>query len=74
MVLEVDPVSPAGRASLLLGDVLLRVDGRTFSSPADLSEFLEQARGVIHLEFVRGGKRTVREVAVNVGAATAEAA
>ncbi len=74
MVLGVEPGGAADRASLLLGDVLLRVDGRTFSSPADLSEFLEQTRGVIHLEFVRGGKRTVREVAVKVGAVIAEAA
>ena len=60
LVLEVQPDSPAARASLLPGDLL------TGLSIAELYDAI-QAGGIMTLRFARGGRR-VREVAVRLAA------
>ena len=64
LVLEVEPDSPAARASLLQGDVLIG-----FDSPDDLHDAIE-TREVLVLKFLRGDRR-VREVAVRLKARAA---
>ncbi len=64
LVLEVEPNSPAARASLLQGDVLIG-----FRSPDDLHDAIE-ASEVLTLKFLRGDRR-VREVAVRLRTAAA---
>ncbi len=56
LVLEVKPGSPAERASLLQGDLLLRA-----TSPRDA--------GIVELQFRRGGTANIRAVVVQLSAA-----
>ncbi len=64
LVLEVEPNSPAARASLLQGDLLIGWD-----SPDDLYDTIE-TQEVLRLKFLRGGL-SIREVAVRLRAAAA---
>lgn len=74
LVLEVEPGSAAERASLLIGDVLLGANGRRFRSYEDLADVLD-AGGLLRLEFLRGDRRSAREVTVQLaGGQRAEAA
>lgn len=67
VVLSVDRASAAEEASMLIGDVLIGAEGRRFSSPDDLAEAIEARAGaVLRLEFLRGDRRQVREVAVRL--------
>lgn len=68
VLLEVQPDSPAERASLLVGDILLGADGKAFTQPPDLSDAL-QGTGprLLRLEFLRGDYTKVRHVTVSVG-------
>ncbi len=66
LILEVDPQGAAAAASLRPGDLLL-------GSFDDLGEALAAGQDVIKLRFLRGDRRTVREVFVRL-AARAEAA
>lgn len=69
VVLEVHPDSPAERASLLAGDILLGVDGKAFAQPADLSEALQGSGAhLLRLEFLRGDYTKVRRVTAAIGA------
>jgi serine protease Do len=71
LVLEVAPGSAAARSSLLPGDVLTGADRNALRSLDDLADAIEKAaldRGVIRLDFLRGGKSARREVAVRLGA------
>jgi S1-C subfamily serine protease len=67
LVVSVQPESPADGAGLLLGDVLVGVDGRPVAEPADLLPSLDEERvgRDLVLRIVRGGE--VREVRVTVG-------
>ncbi len=58
LVLQVSRGSPAERASLLPGDLLVG-----FDSPDDLRAAIDSG-GPIHLKFRRGDRRAIREVAV----------
>jgi serine protease Do len=62
MLVEVAAGGVADRAGLLIGDVLLGVDGRPFTSPGDLGALIEDGAGVVRLDLVRGGERSTREV------------
>ncbi|HZT38467.1 MAG TPA: PDZ domain-containing protein, partial [Bryobacteraceae bacterium] len=74
LVLEVAEGSPAEAASLRTGDVLIGADGQIFRSPEDLSLAIDRAgRGVLTLEFLRGDRMRVREVAVRLGGLQAAA-
>jgi serine protease Do len=75
LVLKIVPESPAAAASLLPGDLLLGVAGRAFRSPEDLADALEaNGGGALSLDFLRGDRRTVRQVTVRLEPARAVAA
>ena len=68
VILEVEPESPAGLASLLPGDILLGTEEKRFAGLEDLAGVL-QGHGprVLRLEFLRGDYERVRRVAVQIG-------
>jgi serine protease Do len=68
VVLEVEPGSPAARASLLPGDILLGTEGQPFRLLEDLSRAL-RGRGprTLRLEFLRGDYARVRRVSIQLG-------
>ncbi len=75
IVLEVLPGSPAERASLLLGDLLLGANGKTFQSVRDLEFAIHASRGgVLELQFRRGAIASIRTVAVQLAPLAARAA
>ena len=75
LVLEVSPGGAAEAASLLIGDLLLAANGRRFHSTDDLLDAIESSSGgLLALQFVRGDRRTKREVAVRLPGRGAEAA
>ncbi len=75
LVLEVVPNSPADRASLLQGDVLVGAGGRRFSELHDLEAAIgECSGGILDLQFRRGGSVTIRSVAVRVFPSSVRAA
>jgi serine protease Do len=75
MILETKPASAAERASLFPGDILTGVDGKAIQTPDDLADALQSAQNcVLRLQFIRGNRAAVREVAVEFGAGRAEAA
>lgn len=57
LVVAVEPESPAGRAGLMLGDVLLTLNGAQVRGPDDLLSLLQdQAAREVALRFSRGGE------------------
>ena len=75
LVLEVIPNSPAENASLLIGDLLVSVNGRRIESMDNLGDAIDHAAGVLlKIGFFRGDRRREREVSVRLGASRAEAA
>jgi serine protease Do len=68
LLLEVEPNSPAGQASLMAGDILLGTGEVTFSSAEDLASALEgKEPRVLRLQFLRGDYRKIRRVSVWLG-------
>jgi S1-C subfamily serine protease len=66
VVVGVTPSSPAEAAGILVGDVLLDVDGTTTENPDDLLDLLSARAGqVVSARMLRGG--TPRDVQVTVG-------
>ncbi len=67
LIVQVEPDSPAGRSGLLLGDVLLSLDGETISDTADLQMLLtgERVGTTVPAEVLRGG--TVQPLQVEIG-------
>jgi serine protease Do len=74
LVLKVEPDSPAAHAPLWVGDLLVGAGGKPFRSTDDLYQALDDAGGLVHLEFLRGDRTATREVAVRLAPAVAEAA
>ena len=75
LVLEVSTGGAADTASILIGDLLVGANGRPFRAVEDLSDAIDSAAaGVLKLQFIRGARRTGREVAVRLGGRGAEAA
>jgi serine protease Do len=74
LVLKVEAGSPAAAAPLWIGDVLTGAGGRPFRSVDDLHQALDDASGVIHLQFLRGDRAATREVAIRLARPVAEAA
>ncbi len=73
VILEVEPGSPAARASLLPGDILLGAEENPFHSIRDLARSLEgSGQRPLRLEFLRGDYGRVRRVAVQIGEQLAE--
>src|ERR1700675_472854 len=68
VILEVEPGSPAARASLLPGDILLGAEENPFHSTGDLARSLEgNGTRPLRLEFLRRDYVRVRRVAVQIG-------
>jgi serine protease Do len=68
LILEVEPGSPAARASLLPGDILLGAEENPFHSARDLARSLQSSgQRPLRLEFLRGDDGRVRRVAVEIG-------
>jgi S1-C subfamily serine protease len=54
LVREVEPESPASAAGIVVGDLLVGVDGRPLSDPDDLADAIEAASGTLELRLLRG--------------------
>lgn len=68
VILEVEPESPAGLASLLPGDILLGTDGTRFAGLEDLARAVEgTGPRLLRLEFLRGDYQRIRRVTVQLG-------
>jgi S1-C subfamily serine protease len=68
LVVGVDDGSPAARSGLVLGDVLVSLDGRPIAGPDDLRELLTDRRGVeVDARIVRVGK--LESIRLTVGEA-----
>ena len=75
LVLQVLSNSPADNASLLIGDLLVAVNGRRIESLDDLGDALDaSAGGLLKIGFFRGHRIRQREVSVRLGVSRAEAA
>ena len=72
LLVEVQPNSPAARASLLPGDILLGTEESPFTSLDDLAGALHgSGPRLLRLEFLRGDYSHVRRVTVQLGHAVA---
>jgi serine protease Do len=72
VLLEVQEDSPAGRASLLVGDILLGTGSQGFTELGDLSAVLQGTGSrQVRLEFLRGDYAKIRRVTVALGAGRA---
>jgi serine protease Do len=68
VVLHVEPESPAARASLMPGDILLGAEDKPFSVLDDLSRALRgEGSRTLRLEFLRGDYARIRRVTVQLG-------
>jgi S1-C subfamily serine protease len=67
LVVMVEGDSPAERSGLLIGDVIIAVDGTGVGEPQDVADHLggEQVGARLELDIVRGGEK--RTLAVTVG-------
>jgi S1-C subfamily serine protease len=67
LVVSVEPGGPAEQAGLLLGDVLLAVDGESVAQVEQLQERLtgERVGKAVPVRLLRGGEP--REISVTVG-------
>jgi S1-C subfamily serine protease len=65
----VEAGTPAARASLLPGDILLGTEHRRFTSVRDLAEALQgEAASLLRLEFLRGDYGCIRRISVQLAA------
>jgi S1-C subfamily serine protease len=66
LVVMVESDSPADRAGLLVGDVIISAGGRSVAEPQDIAELLggERVGSDLELEIVRGGERRALKVTV----------
>jgi serine protease Do len=75
IVLEVIQHSPADRASLLQGDILVGAFGKRFQSAYDLGRAIHASSGgILELQFRRGASANIRTVAVQMAPASVRAA
>jgi serine protease Do len=75
IVLEIIPDSPAERASLLQGDILVGAGGHRFQSVQDFARRIHAAaKGILELQFRRGGSANIRTVAIRMVPASVLAA
>jgi S1-C subfamily serine protease len=66
MITMVDADSPAERAGLLLGDVVVAIEGNTIHDPEEVTEYLgaDRVGSTIQISVVRGGTKTTVPVIV----------
>jgi serine protease Do len=75
LLVGVTPGGPANMASLMIGDILIGVEGVLFRSVNDLEIALQgTSERVLNLLFLRGDRRNIRRVAVKLGMARRVAA
>jgi serine protease Do len=75
LVLEIASQSPAERASLLPGDLLVGAAGRPFRSAEDLENAIHSSHGgQLELEFRRGSSKQIRKVVAQVAVEAVKAA
>jgi serine protease Do len=75
IVLEVIPHSPADRASLLQGDILVGAFGKRFQSIKDLGRAIDTSRGgILELQFRRGANANLRTVVAQMAPVSVRAA
>ena len=68
LVIGVTPGGAASMASLMIGDILVGIDGVLFRSVSDLEIALQgAAERILNLLFLRGDRRNIRRVAVRLG-------
>ena len=68
VLIDIEPGSPAARASLLPGDILVGSETGTFASVEDLAAILHSSEPrLLRLEFLRGDYTRIRKVSVQVG-------
>ena len=67
LLMMVEPRSPAEKGGLLLGDILISLDGQSLSEMGDLLALLSDGRvgGAVPIRIVRGGE--LRDVRVTIG-------
>lgn len=67
LVVQVEPDGPADRAGLMLGDIVVSIDGTFIESPEDVAPFLggERVGAALDVRLVRAGGE--QRVAVTVG-------
>jgi serine protease Do len=73
LLLEIEAESPAERASLRVGDILVGANGHALESIDGLNAALDSGAPVVRLAFLRGDRSHVREAVVEIRA-RAEAA
>lgn len=66
LILQIDTDSPAARASLLPGDLLVGAGGRAIRSAEDLENALYSSDGRLQIEFRRGGSKQSRTVVAQI--------
>jgi serine protease Do len=72
VILEIDPASPASRAALLPGDILMGTSDAPFHALDDFARALAgNSPRLLRLEFLRGDYSRVRRVTVQLGAVDA---
>jgi serine protease Do len=75
LILETTPGAPAEKASLLIGDLLIGVNGLRFLNFSDLEHAIETAvDGRLTLQFRRGGRSQERSVTIQLNVPTRRAA
>jgi serine protease Do len=75
LLMGVTPLGPANMASLMIGDILVGVEGVLFHSVNDLEIALQGTpERILNLLFLRGDRRNIRRVAVKLGMARRVAA
>jgi serine protease Do len=75
LLMGVTPGGPASMASLMIGDILVGVEGVLFLSVSDLEIALHgTAERILNLLFLRKDRRNIRRVAVKLGMARRVAA
>jgi serine protease Do len=75
IVLEVIPDSPADRASLLQGDILVGAGRKQLSAVQDLEAAIRASPdGILELQFRRGASENIRKVVVRMAPASVRAA
>ena len=67
IVVNVRPDSPAARAGLIMGDVVVSIGGRTIAEPGDVVAVLQPDRvgAVVPVSILRAGEP--RELQVTIG-------
>lgn len=70
ILVGIEIASPAEKAGLLIGDILVRFDEKTVNSIEDVHDFLNQDSigKSVNMQIIRGGK--VQEMQINIGERT----